>query len=148
MHKSQSISFAKILESKIGLLSIRLIDSAETGAVDVEHHEILLNILSEISRDASRLDRDTAFKNKIVRQLKSFLKSSRLSRTYWVWIHISRRIPSLWEEIANDPLIKNRVEHIEKMCEISELFSDENLRSMTGGIQSARQFLLTSMIVE
>lgn len=137
----QKISIARIIDSKIGRLSIELIDAAETHAVDVESHGMLLGVLSEISKNP-----ELAEQGYVIDSLKVFMKSCKLSQTCWSWVQIYRRFPALWESLSKDRLIKNRIEHIEKICSISEIFSEENLRTMEGGIQAARQFLLMDLM--
>ena len=137
----KKLSFARIIESQIGALSIELIDAAETKSVSVESHEDLLNILSEINREPSLINHDV-----ITNSLKRVMKSCKLSETCWAWVQIYRRFPVLWENLATDRLIRNRIEHIERICDISEIFATENLRMMDGGIRAAREFLLADLM--
>ena len=142
-------SLPTIIQSRVGEIAVQTISVSESsgGGVFVgnlsgtsEFGDRLLDIWVQIQSNPS-----VAMSVSVSDEIKRILKSCSLAGTEWLWVNICRKFPALWEEMETDTMIKNRAEHIRKIGRISEMFSEENLVALDGGIQSVRRRLFESV---
>lgn len=147
----EQTSIATLLATEVGKLAANLIALAEHTSVtsfrDAIEKRYFQSHLDDVIDHMKRIgvNNDLLSDEKFVSSVVVAIKSSPFSEIRKFLSHISRNHPRLQVEIEKDPVIKNRIDHIIKVCLIAEIFSDENIRRLTRGISEIHRNIYTTM---
>lgn len=131
-------TLARLIESAIGELSMRIIDQAESHNVPDEQDDIRKRLLAlQAAINSASFEKRTS--PEVLAKLQSILKSVEITCAPEFMVFLGRKYPRMMVEISHDPVITCRVRHLYRIAEIGACFSKESIATLSGGIADVRR---------
>lgn len=129
---------AELIESAIGAVGLQSISYHENHVVsgnEAEIRERLLLLQSAINGATPAVRSSLA----VIESLTAILKSTEITCAPEFIAFLGRKYPKMMMAIIEDPVIKNRIQHLYLVMELNQCFSFDSMQRLNAGIDAVRR---------
>jgi len=131
-------SLATLIESAIGILSMRLINKAEDHNIPDVGGDIRKRLLVlQSAINAAPFEKRTS--EEVIEKLSVILKSVEITCAPEFIVFVGRKYPRILLELQKDEVIGRRIKHIFRVAEIGSCFSSRSVSQLNEGIDRVRK---------
>lgn len=130
-----NLSMSRLLSSAIGQLSASIAGQQELSPPDST--DDIRHKVASVCRLLKRAPKSARLKHR--EMIITLIKSLDAGTVHPICALIAKEDQMLMQELQRDPLIRERLAHSMRVAEISQVFSTQNLRQVSGSITTLKR---------